>query len=110
MKNFRISLVLIIFTFGFSIQAKVTLPKIFSDNLVLQRGSAIPIWGWANQGEKIEVSFNHQKKSTVTNSSGKWSLKLKAEKAGGPERVGGTEIRCREWRGRDRGAGDAFRT
>ena len=78
------SLLVLLFTFCFSVEAKVALPKIFSDNLVLQRGSKISIWGGANQGERIEVSFNHQKSSAVADSSGKWSLKLKAEKAGEP--------------------------
>lgn len=63
--------------------AKVTLPKIFSDNMVLQRETAIPIWGWANPNEKIEVNFHKQTKTTIADSNGKWTLKLNPEKAGG---------------------------
>lgn len=83
MKFSKIVLLLTFFTFCLTIQAKVTLPHIFSDNMVLQRETAIPVWGWANVGEKITVSFNKQSKSTVTDANGKWSLKLKPEKAGG---------------------------
>ena len=80
----KIGLLLTFFTFCLAIQAKVTLPHIFSDNLVLQRETAIPVWGWANAGEKITVLFNKQTISAIANANGKWSLKLKSEKAGGP--------------------------
>ena len=80
----KIGLLLTFFTFCLAIQAKVTLPHIFSDNLVLQRETAIPVWGWANAGEKITVLFNKQTISAIANAKGKWSLKLKSEKAGGP--------------------------
>jgi sialate O-acetylesterase len=70
--------------FVLSVQASVSLPKIFSDNMVLQREMPIAIWGWAAPGEKVEVSFNKQKQSVVSDSGGKWMLKLKPEKAGGP--------------------------
>ncbi len=64
--------------------ANVTLPKIFGDNMVLQRNKPVNIWGWASAGEKIAVQFNHQKRSTVANQSGKWQLILQPENAGGP--------------------------
>lgn len=68
-------------TLGLSVQANVTLPKIFSDHMVLQRETAIPIWGWANAGEKITILFNKQKVSTIADQHGKWSIRLKPEKA-----------------------------
>lgn len=64
--------------------ATVTLPKIFGDNMVLQRNKPINIWGWANAGEKVTVQFNQQKKSVVTGKSGQWQLQLQPENAGGP--------------------------
>ncbi len=64
--------------------ATVRLPKLISDNMVLQRDSAIPVWGWGANGEKIEVDFNGKKYKTVTDASGKWKLNLKKTKAGGP--------------------------
>ena len=65
-------------------QAKVILPKIFSDNMVLQRNGLIPIWGWADANEKIEVRFNNQVKSVKAGKNGKWLIRLDAENAGGP--------------------------
>ena len=64
--------------------AEVRLPKILSDNMVLQREKPITIWGWANAGEKITVQFNKQSKSTKTDKSGKWIVSLAPEAAGGP--------------------------
>lgn len=51
--------------------------------MVLQRETAIPVWGWANSGENITVSLNKQTVAVVADQTGKWSVKLKAEKAGG---------------------------
>ena len=31
--------------------------NLFQSNMVLQRDKPIPIWGWANPGEKVNVSF-----------------------------------------------------
>ncbi len=64
--------------------ANVTLPKIFGDNMVLQRNKPISIWGWASPGEKLTIQFNKQTKTTKTSKSGKWQLYLEAELAGGP--------------------------
>lgn len=77
-----ITIVFSLLLFCLSAHAKVTLPKIFSDNMVLQRETTIPVWGWANPNEKIIVNFNKQAISAVADQKGKWSVKLKAEKAG----------------------------
>ena len=54
--------------------------SLFSNNMVLQRGVAVPIWGTANDGEKVTVEFNGQKVTTVAK-DGKWKVNLKALKA-----------------------------
>ncbi|QEC65860.1 sialate O-acetylesterase [Panacibacter ginsenosidivorans] len=71
------------FTFCFS-YSNVSLPKLFTDHMVLQRGKQIPVWGWANVNEKITVQFNTQTKTTKAGKDGKWMLQLDAENAGGP--------------------------
>jgi len=52
--------------------------------MVLQQNHPIRIWGWADNGEKVSISFNQQKKSITTDKSGKWSFTLDAITAGGP--------------------------
>ncbi len=56
---------------------------LFSDGCVLQQGMPVPVWGWADDGEKITVEFQGQK-VTATTSGGKWMVTLKELKAGGP--------------------------
>ena len=40
--------------------ANVRLPHVLSSNMVLQRNMEIKIWGWADKGEKIAVTFAGQ--------------------------------------------------
>ncbi|MDP3311726.1 sialate O-acetylesterase [Lutibacter sp.] len=67
-----------------SINAQVTLSKIFADNMVLQRNTPIPVWGTAKANEKIEIRFNNQIKKTKADKNGKWIIRLDNETAGGP--------------------------
>lgn len=64
--------------------AAVSVPYFFADNMVLQRDSKIPVWGFANPGEKITVTFKNQKKTAIADQSGNWKLVLNEEKFGGP--------------------------
>lgn len=63
--------------------ADVTLPRLLSDGAILQRDKPLTIWGWADNGEKVTVSFAGKEKSTVT-VDGKWKVIFPAQKAGGP--------------------------
>jgi len=76
-------LALVVLT-SFPLYANVTLPRIFGDNMVLQRDKPIAVWGWASAGEKITVHFNNQTKATKADKQGRWSLRLDPESAGGP--------------------------
>ena len=38
-------------------QADVTLPAIFSDHMVLQQGTTVPVWGWAAPGESVSAGL-----------------------------------------------------
>jgi sialate O-acetylesterase len=64
--------------------ADVKLPTPFSDHMVLQHNTSVPVWGWADAGEKITVQLGKQTKTTTANADGKWMLKLDKIKAGGP--------------------------
>src|SRR5687767_7688612 len=72
--------------FTFAADADVKLHGLFSDNMVLQRNAAVPVWGWADDGEKVTVEFRGQKIST-TAKDGKWMVRLKKLKAGGPDEL-----------------------
>ncbi|WP_433834339.1 sialate O-acetylesterase [Flavobacterium anhuiense] len=64
--------------------ANIRMPLIFSDGMVLQRNKQIPIWGFADANESVEIHFNQQIKKTTADKNGKWTVNLAAEKAGGP--------------------------
>jgi len=38
----------------------------------------VPVWGWADAGEKISVTIAGQTKSTTADADGKWLVKLDA--------------------------------
>ncbi len=61
------------------------LAAVFSDNMVLQHGIKLPVWGWAEPGDKVTVEFAPstrsgqagQKKTAVTQKDGKWFVILR---------------------------------
>ena len=64
--------------------ANVTQPSIFGNNMVLQRDVKVPVWGWADQGEEVTVTFNGQTKKAVAGADGSWQVTLDPMKFGGP--------------------------
>lgn len=85
MKNVLTSLAVILLSSFFSISwAEVKLPKLIGDGMVLQRDAEIPVWGWAEPGERVTVNFQGKKYRTKASPEGNWSVKLPAMRAGGP--------------------------
>lgn len=64
--------------------ADVTLPTLFSDHMVLQRQMDVAVWGTADDGEEVTVTFQDQMVSTVADSNGQWIVWLDSMPAGGP--------------------------
>ena len=52
--------------------------------MVLQRGMPVHVWGWADVGEKVSVTFRGETKSAVTDGGGFWEVYLSRGVAGGP--------------------------
>ena len=65
-------------------QAEVRLANVFGSHMVLQRQQPIRVWGWAKPGESVRVEIHGQGAATTADAQGRWSLRLKAEPAGGP--------------------------
>ena len=65
----------------------VKLPAVFSDNMVLQRGKTVPVWGTGVPGEKITVEFAGQKKTAATGKDGHWRVDLDKLTASSENRV-----------------------
>ena len=64
--------------------AKVQLPQMFQNGMVLQRGMPIPVWGTADPGERVSVTFRKKVYETVAGDDGTWKVMLPQQKAGGP--------------------------
>jgi sialate O-acetylesterase len=67
--------------------AKVVLPSVFSDHMVLERNSKAAVWGWADPGETIKVVGTWALKDTVrtqASNDGHWRVDLQTGVAGGP--------------------------
>ena len=63
--------------------ASLRLPAVIGDNMVLQRDKAVPIWGWADKGEKVTVALAGQSVEATADDRGRWKVTLdKLEKAG----------------------------
>lgn len=65
-------------------EAKVKLPALVSDGMVLQHGRPVNVWGTADPGEAVAVSFLKKKAQTVADAQGNWLVTLPAMKPGGP--------------------------
>ena len=85
MKNNIVVFVLFL-TFYNTAFANVTLPSVFSDNMVLQRNTNVTFWGWANPKEEIKItpSWNNQEYKIVANNRAYWTITIPTPKEGGP--------------------------
>jgi sialate O-acetylesterase len=79
-----LAVVLLLVGLAAPVGAEVKLPSVFSDNMVLQRGVKVPVWGWAAPGEKVTVTLGQQSAKATADAQGKWQVRLKPLKAGGP--------------------------
>lgn len=63
--------------------AKVKLPHILGDNMIIQQDSEANLWGWDKPGTLVEVStsWSQQKYSAKTGKDGKWAVKVQTPKA-----------------------------
>jgi len=64
--------------------AEVTLPKLFSSHMILQRDMPVHVWGSADPGERVEIELHGEHASAVADSVGRWSIYLAPQPAGGP--------------------------
>jgi sialate O-acetylesterase len=60
------------------LRADVDLPRIFGNNMVLQRDMAVPVWGHASPGETVTVRFAGQEKQARADADGHWAMMLAA--------------------------------
>ena len=83
----RLLSVLVLVLFASIGQAEVRFPSVIGDNMVLQRGEAVPLWGWDDAGAKVTVTIGDTTTSTTAGAEGAWAVYLPAMKAGGPHEI-----------------------
>ncbi len=78
MKNQTIFLLTFVFVLIGNItgHADVLLPDVIGNSMVLQQKQVIPIWGTADPGEAVTVTFGKSKKTAVADANGKWRVDL----------------------------------
>ena len=67
-----------------AMQGAVRLPQLFQSGMVLQRNQPVPVWGWADAGESVTVTFLKKVYTVTADTNGCWRVNLPAMKAGGP--------------------------
>ena len=81
---YKVGLVVVFLCFALLGGAKVKLPALVSDGMVLQRGEPVNIWGTADPDETVDITFLKKKYKTVADVQGNWKVTLPVLKAGGP--------------------------
>ncbi len=84
MKKTAIALLLCIVA---ATRADVRLPSVFSDHMVLQRDMNVPVWGWAEPGEKVTVTVAGQSQTGVADPAGQWRVTLPPMHPGEPAQL-----------------------
>lgn len=76
--------------------AETKIPSIIGSNMVLQRDQPVPIWGWDTPATGVTVKLGEETVSTTADEFGRWEVKLKDHKVGGPYEMtitGSSEIK-----------------
>lgn len=81
---FFVSAFVMMFLFQPQAGAKVVLPSLFTDGMVVQRGTPVPVWGWADPGEEVVVKWGKKSYAVTADDQGCWRVDLPKMKAGGP--------------------------
>src|SRR5581483_6837518 len=64
--------------------AQITLPKVLSSHMVVQRDLPVHVWGFADPNGDVRVTFRGESRSTHADHLGQWSVYLSPGGAGGP--------------------------
>ena len=81
--NRRILFLAVLAIMSWGMQAKVKLPHLISDNMVIQQQTDVRLWGWTKPGKKVVVttSWTEHRSETKADKQGRWLLTVKSPKA-----------------------------
>jgi sialate O-acetylesterase len=83
-KHAKVLILGILFISAAGLQAKVKLPTILANNMLLQQKTSVKLWGWATTNAKVKVTGSWDKKTytTTTDAKGSWLLSVNTTNAG----------------------------
>lgn len=67
---------LVCLSLGIPVQAGLWMPRVFGDDMVLQRGGEVKIWGRAEPGERVTVLFAGHEVRARADRGGRWEALL----------------------------------
>ena len=87
--KYLISFLFLVLSFSMKSEAKVTLPSILGDNMVLQQQTEVELWGKArpNAVVTVKTSWNNRVYKSSSDGKGNWSLKVSTPVAGGSYKI-----------------------
>lgn len=70
-------------------QAKVKLPSILADHMVMQQQEKVKLWGSSDRKGQLDIttSWNGQKYQAQISTDGRWEVLVETGKAGGPYQI-----------------------
>ena len=77
-------------------EAKVKLPTLIADGMVIQREQPVKLWGSADPGEKVIITFNKKRYETTADEKGAWEVTTNPMKAGGPYTMSVNDITLKD--------------
>ena len=78
------STVALFFAVSAAAGAQVTLPKVLSNHMVVQRDLPVHVWGFAPPGESVATTFRGETRTATADKLGEWSVYFAPGAAGGP--------------------------
>lgn len=87
-------LTIILSFMGLTSEAKVRLPSLISDGMVIQHGEPLTLWGWADADESFSICWQDACHAVKADGNGEWKIELPAAPAGGPYTldIGGIKV------------------
>ena len=76
MKTKTILMLTAAMAFSAVLAANVEVASPFADGMVLQRGMRVPVWGWADPGTQVTVSFAGTTRTATAGADRKWRVDL----------------------------------
>lgn len=89
MGKLKTTWLLVAMCIGYTVQAKVKLPAVFSDNMVLQQKTSAAIWGKTEPGKTVDIgtTWSTKKYTGIADQNGNWKMMVATPSYGGPYKI-----------------------